>query len=182
MYNQGSANIVKRYKIMREFKTNGRIRCKDYFIIKIRYYADEKLLSKCRDNMPLPQEHHDRAKEWNEFFWKFVERVTKTTQKEWRHKYLFDTRECAIEEIFELHGIFLQDNEGWENILVPISNTEIIEWIRENNKLPFKVPQKINLGSYRYRGNIETWQREHSLEMTAEMHTKYPELKNALID
>ena len=157
---------------------NRTINCKDYFIIKLRNYADASLLKKwekerdVNEFAPLPKQHYERARLHNEFFWKFIERITGKTDNEWFSKYMFEPSECAQEEVHETHDIMISKGEGWITYLIPIKYPELIEWVKANVNVPSKTLKKFNLGFWRYR-NISKSQREQSIAFTSNFKEKH---------
>lgn len=122
----------------------GKFKCKDYHIIKVRIYASKYILDKFHKdknnkNKPYPKQHRDRAEQYTKFFWEFFTYVTGITAKEWRSKYFFDSRECALEELQDKHGILTSDASGERIFLIPKGKEEIFEWFKENVKLPYNV-------------------------------------------
>lgn len=124
------------------------VKCKDYFIIKIRYYANDRLLRKWHAGGEMPTQHWERAKEYIEFMWMLVEEVTGNDMKYWHEKYMFEAKECAMEEIEEEYSIFYSGGEGWATLMVPLRQDRIIKWIKSNVRLPYKVVSRTNLVGY----------------------------------
>lgn len=158
---------------------NYKIRCSDYIIIKVRYYADNKLLNKHHKlqkqqnkSLPLPEQHHQRSKLYNEFFWKFIEKLTNKNMKQWHNKYMLETRECLHDEIEENFGIITSKEEGRDTFLIPKNNSEIINWFKENITIPYKEVRKINLGYIGFERNIK-YRREDSIKYTKDFKIKY---------
>lgn len=162
-----------------------RIKCKDYFIIKIVNYADKKVLDKWHDDGgPTPKQHMIRAQMDYDLFSDFTQFVTGRTLDEWRPTYHYDTMNCVSEEIYEHYGIIIQDNEGYRTFLIPIANTTCINWIKSNVKAPFKIVQKIMLGASRFNGLVRYGLRERCNELQI-LHADflkqiYPEKNNPL--
>lgn len=138
------------------------MKCKDFYIIKIRYYADENLLKKCHSNEPLPTQHMDRAKTFTEFRWQFIEKMTGQNSQYWYTEYPFETIECAFEYIEEKFDIRIHKGEGWETFWIPKTQPEIFEWIKENCKNPYRELQKSNTSFWSFRSEDKTWRRKMS--------------------
>jgi hypothetical protein len=124
------------------------VKCKDYFIIKIQYYADKRLLKKWHEGGVMPIQHWERAKEYVDFVWRFVEMATGEGTEYWHTKYMFDAKECAIEEVEEKYGIFYSGGEGWATFMIPLRHTKMIKWMKSNIQLPNKVVSRTNLVGY----------------------------------
>jgi hypothetical protein len=155
------------------------MKCKDFFIIKVRTYADEKVLNKFHktpghEELPYPKQHYERAVDHNKFYWKFIEKVTGKGNVFWFREYMFGTKECVEDEIKESHGIIILDGEGWCTYLIPIKHVELIEWFKTNVFLPTKVLKKIRSMFYiNHWGGIinktrRTEEREHTIKYCKE--------------
>ena len=133
---------------------------KDFSIFKIRYYADEKLLKKWHSNRDsaLPLQHSERARNYNDFFWKFVEVVTNKSSNIWHNEYMFGSKDCATEELSD-YGIFISDQEGWYTYLIPIERQDLANWIIDNVNLPMKQLRKFSMYVPNFIGQ-RTWQRD----------------------
>ena len=121
-----------------------KFKCKNYYIIKIRYYASKYLLDKYyndpnHNEKPLPKQHHERAKIYTYFFWKFFNHVTGIEDKDWYLKYSFESRECAKDELQDKFGILQSDAESEMIFLIPKDKEEIFKWVKENVNLPYKI-------------------------------------------
>lgn len=121
-----------------------KFKCKDYHIIKIRFYASKYLLDKFHKDKqnhskPYPRQHRERAQQYNKFFWEFINYVTNTPTRDWYQEYGFMSRECALEELQEKFGILTSDGGGERVFLIPKGREDIFEWIKENVGLPYKV-------------------------------------------
>lgn len=150
------------------------VRCKDYFIIKIRNYADEKLLKKSRkEGGPLPKQHHERSHAFITFKWELIKKITGKGLDQWCKIYMTDAANCAMEYIEEKYGIMLYDGSGWQTFMVPLKHSEIIAWIKENVKLPNKIMQKVSLGHLAYVERDLTWKRNEAKKFTDEMKLKF---------
>jgi len=117
----------------------------DYNIIYIRYYASKYLLKKweINSNQPLPNQHHERVRRYIEFFWEFFTHLTGIEGKEWRLKYSFEPKECAVEELQERFGILITHGENENAFLIPKGKEDIFEWIKDNVKLPYRIVTKM---------------------------------------
>ncbi len=138
---------------------------KDYTIFKIRYYADGINVRKGIFNGD-DIEHHQRAKEYNNFFWQMVEKATGHPLKYWATKYFLSSRECATEELHDLHDIYIPESEEYYYWFIPIYMTELTEWIQSNCKLPFKIVKRSTYSSC-LNNDKTNWRR-----MDAEAFTK----------
>ena len=144
------------------------MRCKDYYIFKTRYYADEKLLDKWHNGGTQPQQHWDRAQNHNKFIWDLIKKVSGKDDKYWMMQYMSDSKECALDYIEENFDIKYSDSEGWITIFVPKSNEKIFKWCKINCKNPWKVLKKTRLGAFSYNRNLK-WRREMSRDFTLKM-------------
>jgi len=162
-----------------------KIKCKDFFIIKVLNYADKKILTKWHiEGGPMPTQHRERAEMDYHLYSEFVKYVTGRSLDEWRPTYHYDTMNCVSEEIYEHYGIIIQDNEGYRTFLIPIGNTKCINWITKHIKAPYRIVQKIVLGSSRFDGLIRYGCRERCIEFQKQnadfLKQIYPEQKNPL--
>jgi len=150
---------------MKEFK------CKDYYIIKICYYADKNLNRnyKYKDDPVVKKQHWERAKQYNKFKWEFIEHLTNKSQSYWFNDYMWETDMCAFEEIYEKYGIISQIcAEGWYYYYIPKELSEVIEWMKNNLVNPYKILQKC-----KHIPIVETnlnWYRTNSLDFTLKQH------------
>lgn len=137
---------------------------KNYFKVKIRYYADKKLLDRSRGGN-LPAQHRERAALYNDFFWKFVEKVTGKTNLEFHDIYMFGATECAHEEMEQTHGIVIKlFEDGYYTYYIPNNHLEIIEWVKLNVKSPYKVLKRAHTLSY--HSSTVNYHRSDSKERT----------------
>ncbi len=128
------------------------MKCKDYYIVKLRTYADESLLKKCRgDNDPLPAQHHQRAKQYVKFLWEFIEYLTGTPSSDFHLRYFMSSRDCALEQIAEDFGIIFSDGEGWNTIFIPKTNDMAYNYVIDNCGLPYKVVKKTSIDYLKHR-------------------------------
>lgn len=121
------------------------LKCEDYFIIKVRFYASRYYLKKFYNNESIGrQKHWEAAKNHTEFFWNFIEKVTGTLSDKYYEKYMFNAKECVIEELNETYGIIIVEGEGYYKYFIPKndSNLELVEWVKKNIKNPYKVLKK----------------------------------------
>lgn len=140
-----------------------KIKCKDYFIIKIRYYADDRLLKK-HSGEQLPKQHYDRAKLYVDCKIKFIEKVLKIEYKELVLKYFLYSFDCAFEQMEEEYGIIFLDGEGWATFMVPKKHIKIIKWLKNNILLPYKVISKTNISWLNIGERNLKWRRQMSKE------------------
>lgn len=120
------------------------INCSDYFIFKLRYYADKRILDRFG---PSHTQHYERAKLSHEFLWALVEKVTNKKEEYWHQEYIFNSVECALEEIAETHGIHRWVfRDAYYTYFIPKEHIEIIEWIKLNIKSPYKILKKSSSG------------------------------------
>lgn len=147
--------------------------CKDYYIIKIRVYASKYLLDKSdKNNLPLPEQHSERAMQYHVFFWQLFEKFIGITQRDWRLKYFGDGLSCAYEELEERFGILQSDAEGERIFIIPKEHEEIFEWIKENVNLPYKVIKILKHIPLRFRFFDHKLVKGTSLRKISEEWTK----------
>lgn len=132
-----------------------KLKCKDYFIFKLRYYADKKILDKWHTTFShVPKQHMERARLSNDFFWNLIEKITGKNKNEWYSTYMFDTNDCALEAMEETHGIYRWLlTEGYYTYFVPKQHTEIIEWVKLNIKSPYKILKRSSTGYVEFNKN-----------------------------
>lgn len=111
---------------------------KQYTILKIRYYADGINVRKgiFTDDNKTNVQHYERAKLYVELFWNMVFKVTGKKMIDYTFGF---NREQAIEELTTKHGIVIPEGEEYYYWHIPIENTELIEWVKTECKLPFKI-------------------------------------------
>lgn len=145
---------------------------KNYHILKVRYYADKKLLDAWHDGAPVPRQHRQRAEFHWKFFWGLVEKVTAKKQDFWYDTYLFFTVECAEEELGEDYGIFCFNvSDGHKTYYIPKKYTEIIKWTNDNVNLPFKILKRANI-SFHNLNDITHHFRNESIKINEEFKHK----------
>lgn len=157
------------------------MKCKDYFILKIRYYADEKLLKKWRVTQgPLPLQHMERAQAYNEFQWKAVEFITGKKNQYFFFHYPLSTKDCALEELEDDFGIHICRNEAHDHWLIPKSRPDILEWCVQNlPNNPFKVLKKMKYIGHRFIDkNFLTFRRRDSADFKIQHPEYYEKIKS----
>ena len=138
------------------------MKCKDYNIIKIRYYASDYLLKKWHaTDGRMPKQHWDRAEACVALFWNIFEHVTTIKRLDWLDEYRFDARNCAQDELEEKYGIRIHNTEGSYVFFIPKSNPEIFQYIKNNCTLPYKVLTRARLGAFSYIRDL-TWRRKEA--------------------
>lgn len=142
------------------------IECKDYFIIKVKCYADRRILDQFGLSHP---QHWERAQLSLDFFWALVEKVTGENQNYFFEKYMFNTMDCAKEEIQDTHNILQYDIESHYLYFIPKEHKKIIDWIIENIKSPHKILKKTHTG---YRIQDTDYRRKESLLQTEKFKDK----------
>jgi hypothetical protein len=144
------------------------IRCKDYHIIRVRYYADQKLLDKHHKetpNGPYPKQHHDRAKSYYAFKMALIKHVTGFDQQALFDMYQFGTVDCGLEDMEEMSGIRYSSGEGWDTFMIPKERTDLIEWFHQNlTENPFRVMKVIRMGYQKYREFPSRFKRDFAIE------------------
>ena len=115
---------------------------KDYFIIRVRYYASEYLMKKQHEQGSHPKQQWERAEQINKLYWDFITFVTKKEHEWWLLEYPHWAKECAIEEMEDNFGIVISDREGNYVFLIPKRHTHIIDWFKTNID-KYKLPNKI---------------------------------------
>lgn len=158
-------------KYIKEFSSTEKLTSKDYTIFKIRYYADGINVRKGKFEGDDKQ-HWDRAKEYGDFFWRFFEKTTGESHKEWVYKYFLSSRECAIEELHDIYDIIIPESEEYYYWYIPNKLADIIDWVKENCKLPFTIVKR---APSQWVFNVEktTWKRESAAKRTAEINKKH---------
>ncbi len=113
----------------------------DYTIFKIRYYADgvnvRKGIFKGDDKQAW-----DRAKLLTSLFGDMVEFVTKKPISFWIDKFGFGYTDCMKEELHEHFGIIIPNSEEYDYWFIPNELTDVINWIKENCKLPYTIAKR----------------------------------------
>jgi hypothetical protein len=124
-----------------------KLKCEDYFIIKIRYYASKYYLNRFHNNDVIGlKKQYEAAQKHTKFFWDFVEHIA--GKQNYYEKYYYNTKECVLEEIHETHGIIIRQEEVFYKYFIPKNdnNLELISWMEENIKNPYAVLRKTYIG------------------------------------
>jgi hypothetical protein len=130
------------------------IKCKDYFIIKVKF----------RDNKNKSNKFQwENAKKVGDFKWKLIEHVTGQTHTWWIWTHMMSSIECAFEEMDDKHGLLTLETGGYVTFLVPKNKPELAEWIQENCPFEYKVLKKTWLGWFH---DATTWQRDRARDFT----------------
>lgn len=132
------------------------VKCKDYFIIKVKFYDYKNKSAKLQ---------WENAQEVNKFEWKLLEHVTGQTQTWWIWTHMMSAQECAYEEMDDKHGLLTRGSEDYKTFLVPKDKPELAEWIQKNCPFKYKVLQKTRLGWFH---DSTTWKREDARKFTKE--------------
>ena len=155
-------------------------KCADYYIVKIRYYADKHLLDKHHKNGgkgAYPAQHQERAEAYFDFFWEFFEKFTGHKKSKYYFDYMFETRVCAQEELFEKFGVYIPEGEGSYKWFIPIEQTEMIQYVKDNCKNPMKVLKITNMNYFKLNSMPSDYWRKESIKFSEEMKIKFPMLK-----
>jgi len=115
---------------------------KDYCIFKIRYYASDYLLKKWREGAAQPKQHYYRAEQLTKFKWELIKKITGRTHNYYWKLYMVETTECVFDELVEFHNVLTLDNEKYFLLLIPVKKKKLIEWVKENVKLPYIILNK----------------------------------------
>ena len=139
------------------------IQCKDYHIVKVRYYASPYYLKQFHEGkIKGVKKHSEAASKHSEFYWSFIEKATGKSDDYFYKEFCFGARECATEEINETHGMIILFGEGWVTYLIPKDkNQDLFNWMiseLESRKIPNKIVTRIFLGWGDY--SPTTWMRE----------------------
>jgi hypothetical protein len=150
------------------------IRCKDYHIIRVRYYADQKLLDKHRKTGgPYPIQHHERAKSHYHFQMALIKHVTGFDHQALFDMYQFGTLEAGLEDMEEMSGIRYSGGEGDATYMIPKERTDLIEWFHQNlTENPFRVMKRIRMGYQKYREFPSRFRRDFALKNKVDL-SKY---------
>jgi len=114
----------------------------------------------------------EAAENYNNFYWKFIKRVTGNKMEHYFWKYMLNSKDCAQEEIHETHGIIIVNGEGYYTYFIPKKNNNIklINWVEDNLINKYRILRKTNIG---FMGTEPTtWQREDSIKFTKEFNAK----------
>lgn len=149
-------------------------KCNDYFIIRLRVYADKCILDKWHNTpgSPTPKQHMKRAEEYNKFFNNFFEFVTKIKYTDYMYTYSISNRECMIEELATEYDIVISDGEGWRTWFIPKDQTDNIKWLLDNVKLPHTTPSKTGIYMLQHRKKGTYW-RDDSRKRTIKFNVKH---------
>lgn len=142
-----------------QYDSFGRIKCKNYFIIKLRYYASPYFMKKFHKGDAIAnKKHYEAAVNYNNFIRKFIEIVSERPFSYYEKEFFLNSKECAYEDIHESHGIIIEQIKGYYILMIPKEHSDIINWVKINVDIPFKILQKCEIGFGDYRPT--TWKRE----------------------
>lgn len=121
---------------------------KDFFIIKLRYYASEYYLKKFHNGDPTGRiKHSEAANRHMAFLYDFIHRVTGHTLEYYTNRYghrkgiMFNMKEKLLQRLIKKYNIVVSEGEGWYTYHIPKGETELIEWvIKETSER--KIPSK----------------------------------------
>lgn len=153
--------------------TQNKYKSKNYFIIKIRCHASDYYLDKFHKNEDIGiKKQWEAANKNTEFYWKFVECVTKKQDKWFYKMYGFGGKECAEEEMLEQYGILICSSRNYNYFHIPKQMTDISDWMIENlTDIPYKILQKTTF-LQEHLLQPTTWQRESSILNTKKILEK----------
>ena len=152
-------------KYIKDIETfNESLTPKDYTIFKIRYYSDavNVVRGKFSETDEDRQQAWDRAKQYQDFFWKMVEKVTGNPHEYWSVKYFLSSTDCSREELHELYDIIIPESEEYYYWYIPNTMTDLIEWIKSECKLPFQIVQRAPYNRVIQDREKTTWRREEA--------------------
>jgi len=142
----------------------------NYNIIRVRYYASDYLLKKWHDGGQQPMQHWDRAKNINELFWNFVKLVTGKTHKYFLFKWMFETKDCVIDYLYENYDIIIDRGEKYYYFILPKTMEKEFKWVQDNSNAPYEIMKRKNLESYKrfFTPTQIKIRRDHSEKFTKE--------------
>jgi len=115
------------------------MKCKDYYIVKIpQYRFDDEI------NITF----YKKVNKINKLKWDFIVEYSGFNQDYWYFEYIMDSLECGLEEIYEKHGVFTINGEGYLKFWIPKNKKDIYLWFIEygkNNNLIIKTIKKTNI-------------------------------------
>jgi hypothetical protein len=110
------------------------MKSKDFYIFTVRFYASKYHVKKfLNGNTNSHMKHIEAANIYNEFFWKFIEKINGKRINDYIK--LYSTyREAATEEINEYNDIkVIESGDGYRTFIIPKENNEqLFEWCKEN--------------------------------------------------
>lgn len=161
------------------------IKSKDYFIIRIKNiytHSDMKVKEWTQEvEDEWWKRNYEMTQTYMNFKKEFIEKFSGKKITEWCLEFMYDTYDCAIEHMERDLGMFLKKEEDYEVYLVPWSNTEMIEWLKEKSPKPnkiVKVLKHITFLTWRRRNPMS--KSNYSREHTIETHKKHPELLESM--
>ena len=150
------------------------MKCNDYFIIKIRYYPGRKKLPDSSLNWTG---YRKLAEIYVEFRLRMIEHFLGKSRDVWYNTYMKDTIDVACIFLRRETGIIFRSGEGIATIFVPRDNHSARDWIMENaTGLKPNIVTRTNT----YDSGDMQWKIDDSVEFTAKMKTKFPQLNNGL--
>jgi hypothetical protein len=152
------------------------MKCTDYNIIRVRYYADEYRLKKYGlDDKKTLLQHRDRARDANDFIWKLAEKLSGKDSMWWHMTYMFSASECFEEYLEFDEKILVSHQEGWKTYYIPKEREDVFQWFKDNLINPYKVVKKtyITYLSYRVGDENNNWKRKETLINTEEIKLKH---------
>ena len=123
------------------------MKCENYYIVKVRYYADAKLLSQPFVTNEQRLQHHTRANHIGSLYWEFFEFVTGYSMKAYvlMIPNFLRSREDSKEYLLNEYGIYIDDGEANRYFYIPkTSEKYYLEFLYFLSKydLPYKVLKK----------------------------------------
>lgn len=138
------------------------ITSKTHRYISVRQFPSDYIIKKFHKNDPKAlKQFHDHAKLYNDFYQKFVEKVTGNDYQYYIDEYMFGTKEATKEEVHETSGISVCDAGNYVQYCIPLREGVIFDWLidqLEGSKLKHKVLKKTR-GTYMDHG-VSTFHRD----------------------
>ena len=85
------------------------MKCKDFFIIRVDWHSTTNQ----SDIL-----YHTKIQQWNDFYWKFFERVTGFEKYEYMAKYRTFTTESSREDLYDISIFVSEEGKGTEFLIL----------------------------------------------------------------
>ena len=132
-------------------------------------YASDYYLKKWKDDAPMPKQQMDAIILYSNFYQAFFEKACGISWNEFGSQHLLWVSESAQELIRE-NDILIKDSGKGYVYFIPKEKEELIQWVLDNVKTPYKILKRNNLFFLRPKS---THYRDEARKYTIEFRKKY---------
>lgn len=108
------------------------MKCKDFFIIRVDWHSTI-------DQSDIL--YHIKIQQWNDFYWKFFERVTGFEKHEYMTKYRTFTTESSREDLHDISIIVSEEGKGTEFLILKTNIKQYDIFMDEISKYDLLIPR-----------------------------------------